>query len=823
MNLKKLTFFFIYTFLLVTFISLSLLALVLWEKDTLHGYGNSLLKDYASTYLPENYQLQSFDLQWSLKGILGGEGLHLKSTLSTPFGHFRLQGPIGFERKSLLNLLFKRHKDFHIQAKPEILFGARQSEIHKFADGTVQITIKDKSHEIKKINFQINFSHLPLLPLRSKNFVLNGESEFRNNKIVAQAKILGDRLSLDHPTNHISVDDFKVHLEYNDCHLSYHFSGNSIQYKSPDFIFNARPEVIGKTSSFCEIEDSESRFEADLFSSTIEIPNQNLTIALAKIHSSVTLNPFIPNKMTGLLTAQQLEVLWNEEYIDPQIEKYTTHFDVFNEPNEKSFLGLKKFNLQILQTHPNQKNKEVPKTILNFDVQGEDLLEPEVEKLILLQSEVAVSDIRPFLPPVTLAGWDIQGKIKAHARIGYSSRGADILSGTTLHFDNFQLQHNELRHLSRDISIKWRVHDNKNQTLDISMPSIRQLNLVASLGPWHLPISHKANQYVISDSPIPFRVQNLNFRLSPLKAMLRFGAQMEYSFETGLELEPVELKDLSQKICISPDLSPPGTLELTYPEFRLAHNHVYTKGEGLLNVFDGQIKITEFEIDKLLSETPTTFISASWKNLELARIGEFTNFGGMQGHASGYLHDVSFSGTLLKEYDFEFRLKPRPNESKFYFSRKATQNLVEIFAQGQGLSQGPANFILRLSSRLFGDYGISYAGLRAHTQRNFVVLETFDPPSVVQEQKGHFLLYGSRIKMPLSTQTYPVILSKSGWNGFVYYFRDSLLSLMNTPDTESQSPDSSESKEPHNPPPSPSATTLEIPCFDPNQEHRNSD
>lgn len=821
MNLKKLTYFFIYTFLVITLISLSLLALVFWQEDRLRKHSNTLLQQYASNRIAKGYQLQSLDFQWSFKGIFRGEGLMFKSSLNTPFGHFQLQGPIGFERKSLLNLILKRHKDFQIQAEPALLFGSKLSEVDEFANGTVQIMIKDNSYEIKKISFQMNFSKIPLSPVQLKNFVVTGESDFQNTEIAAQAKVMADRLSLQSSTRNINVDKIKAYLEYKDCHISYHFKGKNILFESPSLLFNGRPEVKGKTSSVCESEKFKSSTEFDLFSSTFEIPKKNLTIALAQIHSSVTLNPLVPKRLTGLVFAQQLEVLWKDEYIDPPIEDYTALFDVFNEPDEKSLLSLKKIKIQVSQTHSDPKRREIKKNILVLDVQGNDLLDPVIEKNIFLKSEVAVSDIRSFLPPVTLAGWNIQGKIKAQANIGYSSIKTNIREGTSVLFDNFQLQHNDLRHLSRDISIKWTAQNNQIQSLDILMPSIRQHNLTASLGPWHLPIIHKANRFVISDSPIPLRIKNLNFKLSPLNASLRWLDQLEYSFETGLELEPVTLKDISRKICIASNLIPSGTLELSYPELRLAHNYVYTKGVGTLNIFDGQIKIKEFEIDKLLSEKPTTFISAGWKNLELARIGEFTNFGGMQGHASGYIHDVSFAGTLLKEYDFEFRLKPRPNENKFYFSRKATQNLVEIFAQGQGLSQGPANFILRLSSRLFGDYGISYAGLRAHTQRNFVVLETFDPPSVVQEQKSHFLLYGSRIKMPLSTQTYPVILSKSGWNGFVYYFRDSLLSLMNASSTESQGLDATKNEE-SSKALSP-AITNEFPCFDPNQEHRNSD
>jgi len=821
MKLKKLTFFFIYTCFAATLIILMLVTYVIWEEDTIRKHSNAFLLQYASPYLPENYQLQSLDLHWSLRGIIRGEGLRLKSSLITPYGHLQLQGPIKIERKSLLNLILKRHEDVRLQVLPEFLFGSSPSDIHSFAKGTVQIMITDNSHEIQKINFQMDMNHIPRFPFLTKNFSLSGDINFQSNEVDTQIKLMADSLNLKFANYDIGIGDIKANVEYKDCHISYHLNGKSIEFESSNLRIRGRPEIKAKTFSVCDSKKSKSVVDLDLFSTSVEMPKRNLTLALAQIHSSVRLSPLIPNQIVAQASARQLEVLWKEEYIDPPIENYTLLFDILNEPDQESLIKLKKINLQVLQTLSNQKKRDIKKTIFDLHVQGEDLFVPEIEKNIILQSNVTVSDIKSFLPPVTLAGWNIRGNILAQAHIDYSLQGTNIRKGTSLLLDNFQFQHDELRHLSHDISIKWEAQNNRMHSMDIFFPSIRQFNIVASLGPWHLPITYDDNRLEISESPVPLRVQNLDFKLAPLSATLRWLNQLEYSFESGLKLEPVTLKDLSQQICIARELAPSGTLELTYPELRLASNHVYTKGEGLLNVFDGQIKIKEFEIDQLLSEAPTTYFSASWKNLELARIGEFTNFGGMQGHASGYIQDVNFVGTLLKEYDFEFRLKPRPNENKFYFSRKATQNLVEIFAQGQGLSQGPANFILRMSSRLFGDYGISYAGLRAHTQRNFVVLETFDPPSILKEQKSHFLLYGSRIKMPLSTQTYPVILSKNGWNGFVYYFRDSLLSLMNSPDEESNDQDATISAESSKP--NPHLINFKVPCFDPSQEHRNSE
>jgi hypothetical protein len=770
--LRKIVFFSTTLIFISLVLCLCLVLILSWQETLLRSYVNQFTQDKINQGLPRGYSVNELRLEWDLKELLTSASLSAQATLVSPHFNLFVQGPIGLSNFQSIWILLKRPPStWSVYSEPHVYLISENSQQTPILDFKLNLSIDATTHVPLTLN--LKWTSYP-----QQYFYLDQKWDF---------------------------SPFTGQLSYEECQIDYSLQSQSLRWHQTDLSAQLSLNLSGSLKHLCHLDQLQSHHQLTFKDLMLEYPSQNLTVALVQLESEIKTKGLSSLAINSLSKGQALELLWGDKYLDPPIENYMIHFDLLSDLNE----GFKPIALSMEAQHIDKKN------YINLEVSSSNLLDTAVTKDTRISSQFDLAEIKKMSPPMPLAGWEVDGSIQS--QIGLQRTGTDwkILKGSTLDFKNFLILNKEIRHQTDQLNLKLTAQKQNQFIVDLNIPSIRQLNWHGALGPWKIPIKYVDGTIDIPVTQIPLKIQGLDIQLKPLKVDVQFKDQLKYSLTTGLSLPPTPLKSLSEQICISPEVTPAGTLSLNYPHLRLSNNQVSTQGSGQLDVFGGQISIDEFEIDQVFSHSPITFLSAKWERLELGEIGDFTKFGGMVGHASGHLKNVGFMGTLLKDYDFKFSLEPRLAQSKFYFSRRATQNLIEIFAQGQGLSQGPANAILRLSSRILGDYGISYAGLRAHTQNNFVILETFDPPEVVRKENTRYLLYGSRIKMPLSTQTYPVILSKNGWNGFVYYFRDSLLTLMQQKNRDLAPGEDSALSTQATP------VTTTIPCFEPNLGQQN--
>jgi len=135
--------------------------------------------------------------------------------------------------------------------------------------------------------------------------------------------------------------------------------------------------------------------------------------------------------------------------------------------------------------------------------------------------------------------------------------------------------------------------------------------------------------------------------------------------------------------------------------------------------------------------------------------------------------------SLPTQFNFKAHLQPY-QENEVVFSTEAMKNFVSLVTANDIGKTMPAYlswFAFSWPSDLLGGYNINYAGVSLYAVNGSILLETLDPPSVIEKEKKHYLLYGQRFKMPLVSSSYPVVLDAFGVTHFFRHVQRQLDSL----------------------------------------------
>lgn len=253
----------------------------------------------------------------------------------------------------------------------------------------------------------------------------------------------------------------------------------------------------------------------------------------------------------------------------------------------------------------------------------------------------------------------------------------------------------------------------------------------------------------------------------------------------GLRLDApyADTQTLVQEACVRDGVIPPSlALNMIPQSFELEGQKLLMNGSFEASVFQGTLLVQAIEMTlDPFSPWPTVRFYLTATDIDLSSLGRFSQFGGMVGRLDIHLQEFLFQNGYVENYDLEFRLLEPAKGGQIEFSEEATQNLIRIFAQGQGIQ---SSLLIKLAGQFFGSYGIDYGGFHAKTEANHVVVSTFDPEFVVDREGARYFLYGNRIKMPIESPQYPVVLSRQGWTGFLKYLFDQYQNLSTQPTAE---------------------------------------
>jgi hypothetical protein len=287
---------------------------------------------------------------------------------------------------------------------------------------------------------------------------------------------------------------------------------------------------------------------------------------------------------------------------------------------------------------------------------------------------------------------------------------------------------------------------------------------------------------------LPFALEDFPLKIGPLAASWGEGPP---SAVTSLELAPITPDRVLRAFCVEKTRIPPGTLEARFPRIELTPDSVVPEGSLIARVFGGSVVVNGIALYDVLSDVPEVDFSASWANLRLSRLADWLRFGEMDGLLMGHAEGVVFQSWLPTRYDFRAEARPH-NRRDIVFSPEAMKNFIRLFA-GDELDErmpGIADwFAFGWPSRVFGGYDVDYAGIAVRSKDGYITLETLDPPAIFAKERKHFILYGSRLKMPLRSRKYPLIVDATAIANFARHMSYQLGNLAAKGDKPEETPD----------------------------------
>jgi len=277
-----------------------------------------------------------------------------------------------------------------------------------------------------------------------------------------------------------------------------------------------------------------------------------------------------------------------------------------------------------------------------------------------------------------------------------------------------------------------------------------------------------------TDEELKLKVRDIPVQLGKLKAT--FDGEKSL-ITSSIKLSPTPVSQFLSKMCIDADNIPPATVSINFSKIEATPELIEPTGTVEVALFDGTVKLDEIGFFDLLSQVPEIDFNAKWEKIRLDKLGEWLNFGEMDGFFTGHAKDVTFQSWLPTHYDLRVEIKP-DRKSDVVFSPEAMKNFIRLFA-GEDIDNLPgiADWIaFGMPSRMFGGYDIDCAGISVFSEEGTIMLETVCPA----ENKEYFILKGRRFKMPLKSTRHPLIVDATAMGNFVRHMVKQLNSLNQT-------------------------------------------
>ncbi|MFH1481441.1 MAG: hypothetical protein ABIG67_09240, partial [Pseudomonadota bacterium] len=216
-----------------------------------------------------------------------------------------------------------------------------------------------------------------------------------------------------------------------------------------------------------------------------------------------------------------------------------------------------------------------------------------------------------------------------------------------------------------------------------------------------IPLEVKPNQLFIR-SGIPVRLTSGHLSLGPLVASDIFGPGL--LIDTSLIFDTLALSPLLSQIG-SPVTQ--GTLSGKLSPLHYEKREVTTQGEVKVNVFGGELIISDVAASGIFTPAPVFRLSARWDDMDLAGMTTGTSFGKIEGVLRGYIHDLEMAYGQPQGFDLLLETVKKAGISQ-RISIKAVENIAQI-----GGGQSPFMGLAGTFAAFFKNFPYEKIGIRA--------------------------------------------------------------------------------------------------------------
>lgn len=266
---------------------------------------------------------------------------------------------------------------------------------------------------------------------------------------------------------------------------------------------------------------------------------------------------------------------------------------------------------------------------------------------------------------------------------------------------------------------------------------------------------------------LPLRVDSLTKAdVTPIRGKMGRA----YELSTALDLEIPRIDELASRLCVKGRI-PPGSAQARFPRIEFSPGVIDPEGETRLELFGGRLRVSEIGIFDLSSPVPEVDFTAELEDVRLDQLGAWMNFGEMDGVLNAHARDVVFQSWLPTQYDFRIEAAPARGKRDIVFSPEAMRNVATLVS-GHDFSEVPRFakwLVFGWPSRVFGGYDVDYAGFSLFSREGLILLETLDPPDPYNPKNPlseHYILKGTRFKIPLKSRRYPFIVDATAMSNY---------------------------------------------------------
>lgn len=245
-------------------------------------------------------------------------------------------------------------------------------------------------------------------------------------------------------------------------------------------------------------------------------------------------------------------------------------------------------------------------------------------------------------------------------------------------------------------TINWSINETFKQPSTFTW---QQLQLHAlPIGRAELVFLTRANSFTLLKKPrLPFLGGVI--AINQLDWQAKKQDEPEISFAGSLT--NVSLEKWSKALNWTP-LS--GTISGNIPKVEYRNKTLNLDGELLINVFDGEIKVTKLASSGLFTDFPSFYSDLEINNLDLDQLTGKFDFGGITGKLSGFVRQLSLENWHPVSF-YAWLGTPDDDDSRHRISQKAVKNIASI---GGG---GASDILSRSFLNIFETFGYDKIGL----------------------------------------------------------------------------------------------------------------
>jgi hypothetical protein len=478
-----------------------------------------------------------------------------------------------------------------------------------------------------------------------------------------------------------------------------------------------------------QLKDGKATIKLLASGESANIKQVNLATTLTQIQMQIESGQFATEKLavTSQLKAENKQGVWQWQnhsrfnkgavYVDP------VYVEVANKPIiidaqgtwnvSKKHINVQAFNYQ----HP-----EVA------TLKGSGLVSygknPQLEKADLSVKSLRLNDlftvyVKPFFDPATVEGITLEGNAKAQVAITEQA-----LAAAALDFDKLMIKDTE-HHIGvkqGSGAIKWA---SSPAVLNSSHLTWQQLSLFnIPIGASKLFLSGWSNNIRLA---YPSHLPILGGKIEVNQFSWQSKKQEEPDISFSGHIDDISLEKLSQVLHWTPLT---GKISGHIPRVDYHDKTLSLGGELSINVFGGNIKVTNLASSKLFSDFPIVYSDFELSNLDLDQITRKFEFGNITGRLSGYVKKLTLENWRPTVF-FAWLGTPDNDDSSHRISQKAVNNIASI---GGG---GATDILSRSFLSMFETFGYDKIGIGCYLNNGVCQMM-----GVATAPQGYYLIKG---------------------------------------------------------------------------------